>query len=213
MMSEYFKSLKLEEAIDYTKKLTLKNGEVLSDPFIIEPKEWSNDLNHLPNITWQDVTQYLIDTPSIYTKESIRAYKSLEAFDYFTCGHVQECFYNKISNRSKFCFIKSKVLPSQRQNNKNMYNVWTCLEKELGWVLTANCSCMAGLGSACSHVAALLSKLEAASRLKLHETPPTSILCTWKKCKKSVQPASLQLINFQQPQKIFYKKIWLQSYL
>ena len=47
-----------------------------------------------------------------------------------------------------------------------MYNVWVCLQKEYGWVLTANCSCMAGLGSACSHVAVLLFKIESASHLR-----------------------------------------------
>ena len=50
-----------------------------------------------------------------------------------------------------------------------MYNVWVCLQKEHGCVLTTNCSCMAGLGSACSHVAALLFKIESESYLKLTE--------------------------------------------
>ena len=59
-----------------------------------------------------------------------------------------------------------------------MYNVWACLQKEYGWVLTANGSCMAGLGSACSHVAALLFKIESACHLKLTEgISPTSVLC------------------------------------
>ena len=68
--------------------------------------------------------------------------------------------------------------------------------KLVGWVLTANCSCMAGLGSACSHVAALLFKIESACHLKLTEgILPTSVLCEWKKSKKSVQPAPIKLIN------------------
>ena len=39
-------------------------------------------------ISWKDVTTYLIDTPSKFTNESLKAYKSLEAYDYFVCGHV-----------------------------------------------------------------------------------------------------------------------------
>ena len=74
--------------------------------------------------------------------------------------------------------------------------------KLVGWVLTANCSCMAGLGSACSHVAALLFKIESACHLKLTEgILPTSVLCEWKKSKKSVQPAPIKLINFISPRK------------
>ena len=83
-----------------------------------------------------------------------------------------------------------------------MYNVWVCLQIEYGWVLTAHCSCMAGLGSACSHVAALLFKIELASHLKFTKgISPTSVLCEWKKSKKSVQPAPIKLINFSRPRK------------
>ena len=66
----------------------------------------------------------------------------------------------------------------------------------------ANCSCMAGLGSTCSHVAALLLKIESACHLKLAEgISPTSVLCEWKKSKKSVQPTPIKLINFSRPRK------------
>ena len=62
--------------------------------------------------------------------------------------------------RSIVNFFEFKVLPSQRRSESSaMYNVWIWLQKEHGWVLTANCSYMADLGSACSHVAALLFKM------------------------------------------------------
>ena len=91
-------------------------------------------------------------------------------------------------------FFNFKVLPSQRQSESStVYNVWVCLQKEYGYVLTANCSCMAGSGSACSHVAVLLFKIESASHLKLTEgISPTSVLCEWKKSKKFIQPAPIK---------------------
>ena len=84
--------------------------------------------------------------------------------------------------RSTVNFFEFKVLPSQKQSQSStMYNVWVCLQKGYGWVLTANCPCMAGLGSACSHVAALLFKIESACHLKLTEgISPTSVLWEWK---------------------------------
>ena len=74
-----------------------------------ELNDWHEDVAFLPDITWRDVETYLIDTPSEYTKESMRAYKSLDAYDYFVCGHVQSCYYNEISTECEFCYIKSKV--------------------------------------------------------------------------------------------------------
>ena len=105
---------------------------------------WSGNVSLLPNITWLDITSYLIQTPSVFSKESLRAYKSLEAYDYFVCGHVQDCFYHPINNDDHFCFIKTQVLPSQRQAEKTvMYDVWVCVHKRDGWVLSASCICMA----------------------------------------------------------------------
>ena len=52
-----------------------------------------------------------------------------------------------------------------------------CVNKEDAWVLTGNCSCMAGLGSAYSHIAALLFNLETAVHLKLKEsTAPKHVM-------------------------------------
>ena len=96
-----------------------------------------------------------------------------------------------------------QVLPSQRQGNKaRLYNAWVCLNKSEGWVLTGNWSCMAGLGSSCSHIAALLFKLEAAAHYQLTEqTAKTSLLCPWKASKKCVIPAPLSSIDFSRPRK------------
>ena len=72
-----------------------------------------------------------------------------------------------------------------------------CVNKEDAWILTGNRSYMAGLASACSHIAALLFKLESAVLLKLKESiAPTSMLCLWKSCKKVVHPAPLISTNF-----------------
>ena len=68
---------------------------------------------------------------------------------------------------------------------------------------------MAGLGSAWSHVgsawspvAALLFKIESACHLKLTEgISPMSVLCEWKKSKKSAQPAPIKFVNVSLPRK------------
>ena len=86
---------------------------------------------------------------------------------------------------------------SVRLRRQNFMICGFFLNKNNGWVLSDNCACMAGLGSACSHIAALLLKLETAVHLKLKDSAaPTSVLCSWKSCKKAVEPAPLQAVNF-----------------
>ena len=90
------RSFLTEDLTRYREKLKLATGEQLPDPYSLKEK-WTNDISSLPEITWRDVTEYLLDTPSAYTKESIKAYKSLEAYDYFVCGHVQNLLPRNIS--------------------------------------------------------------------------------------------------------------------
>ena len=97
-MSEYLKSLEPNDVQCNViiKKLTLTIGECLPDPYILVAEEWEEIINKFPYVTWRDVREYLIETPSLYTKESMKTYHSLEAFDYFVYPHVQQCFYHDI---------------------------------------------------------------------------------------------------------------------
>ena len=61
---------------------------------------------------------------------------------------------------------------------------------------------MAGLGSSYSHIGALLFKLETAVHLQLKDsTAPTSVLCSWKSCKKAVESVPLKAVNFSRVKK------------
>ena len=103
---EYSVNLSEKDLTKCREKFKLTTEEQLADPYTRKEK-WTNDISSLPEITWRDVTEYLLDTPSAYTKESIKAYKSLETYNNFVCGHVQNCYYHEISPESKFCFIKT----------------------------------------------------------------------------------------------------------
>ena len=53
------------------------------------------------------------------------------------------------------------------------------------------------LGETCSHVAAILYKVEAAVRHRLTSQTSTDIPCQWNQnCKESVQPAPISDIKF-----------------
>ena len=106
--SEYFKSLSLNDKNWYEKKLTLSDGQTLPDPYSLS-EGWKSDVTLMPDITWIDVYNYLINTPSTFSKESLKAYKSLEAFNFYENGHVQDVSYHSIKEENCFCFIKSEV--------------------------------------------------------------------------------------------------------
>ena len=71
---------------------------------------WKNEVSSLPDISWPDIYNYLINHPSsVFTNESLKAYKSLDAYNYFVSGHIQEVHYHEIAKDCKFCFIKSEA--------------------------------------------------------------------------------------------------------
>ena len=91
--------------------LALTDGSVLPDPYSLD-EGWQDDVGLLPDVGWPDIYNYVINTPSNFTKESLKAYKSLEAYNFFICGHVNDVYYHPINNTSDFCCIKSQVCKS-----------------------------------------------------------------------------------------------------
>ena len=106
--SEYFKNLDTEsDKSHYKKKLSLKDGTILQDPWNIE-SGWVDDISQLPDIMFGDIYCYLINTPSEFTGEKMKAFKSLEAYKYFLAGHVQDISIKVLQNYP-YRIIKTKV--------------------------------------------------------------------------------------------------------
>ncbi|XP_036002672.1 uncharacterized protein LOC118565784 [Fundulus heteroclitus] len=121
----------------------------------------------------------------------MKAYKSLEAYKYVLSGHVQEVLSHQIDPSCPYIALKTKVTPSQRIRDKP-HEPWVYLEKSSGTVYCAHCTCMAGLGEVCSHVAALLFKVEMAVKMGLTQSSSTSKACQWNSSfRKEVTPATI----------------------
>lgn len=105
--SEYYESLLEDDQKHYKLKLTLAHGSMLPDPYTLS--DWKDDVTLMPDVSWIDIQNYLINTPSSFTSESLKAYKSLDAYNFFICAHVQDVFIHQIDKDSEFCFIKSEV--------------------------------------------------------------------------------------------------------
>lgn len=104
---EYYLPLSNEDKLHANRKLAIANSVKLEDPYSNSAAR-VDEITKLTNVSWYYVTKYLIDTPSDYTKEAVKAFKSIYVYEFFQEGHVQDCHYHEASSKS-FCFIKSKV--------------------------------------------------------------------------------------------------------
>jgi len=75
------------------KRRYLDKIEVLGprDPYFLMKDSsivWTTDSEILPPITYPDIFNYLVLTKSFYTLEQFKAYKSLDAYNFFVSGWV-----------------------------------------------------------------------------------------------------------------------------
>ena len=110
-------------------------------------------------------------------------YKQGKAYRYFTDNLISEVYYNSISDESKYCYLKTKCLPSQRVSSKP-YDPWVLVKKDFkyevgGAIFSANCICTAGLLGSCNHVEGLLFRVEAAVLIEVTHPTCTIMLASW----------------------------------
>ena len=80
VLSAYANSLSEEAKRRYKVKLLYNQGSCsLPDPYHLS-ENWSKSPDTWPDLTFCDIYLYLIDTPSMFTRESMKAYKSLDAY-------------------------------------------------------------------------------------------------------------------------------------
>lgn len=147
-------------------------------PYQLPGDAWVDDPTKWPSLEWPEVYDYLINTPGVFTREAMKNRKSLEAHNQFTSGWVRTVHYYPVEHKS-IAIFKAEVTPSQRINDE-CHTPWVALSmKDTVHVIAAHCSCMAGLGESCSHIGALLFKMEAAVRLGYTKKACTSEACKW----------------------------------
>ncbi|XP_038045141.1 uncharacterized protein LOC119719715 [Patiria miniata] len=131
----------------------------------------------------------------------MKSFKSLDSYSYFVNGFVQAILYSSVSADSPVCVLRSRVTHSQSLT-KPPVSTWIMINKSTGSVVAAHCMCMAGLGEACSHIAAVMFKLEAANRLGYTSQACTEKACSWNKdCMngRDLDPCTLKDLSFTKP--------------
>ena len=182
--SVYFYGLDENAKKRYLQKLDSVSKNI-DDPYTISCQLLTVS-SVLPNIQYPDIYNFLIETPSAYTREHLKAYKSLDAYKYFLTGLVGEVSTHSVDDSGEKIVVRAKVRHSQSMKAAPLLP-WIAANKN-GTVLCSHCTCMAGLGEACSHIAAILFAIETYNRLSNNDAC-TSQLCAW-------LPPTLQNVHF-----------------
>lgn len=167
-LNDYARQLGEANKKKYLDKIAVLKG---TDPYSLSVKTFTLALDSLPKITTEAITDFLIFRISSESQKEIRAYKSLDAFAQFACKWVEDIKAQEI--RDCLCII-GKVMHSQKVNEPSL-KVWITLSKS-GQILNCHCMCVAGLGEACTHAAAILFALEYAGK---QEQSVTDVLAYW----------------------------------
>ncbi|XP_077509383.1 uncharacterized protein LOC144120641 [Amblyomma americanum] len=172
-------------------------------------KDWSEDMRDWPEIRGPYIVFYLVQTKVCDLLE-VRAYKSLESYNYLQSGRVGKVLAHRVSD--DIVMLKSEVTPSQAVSSRP-HQVWLSA-KSTGEVLRAGCSCMAGQARVCSHVGAVLWKVDCAvSRGFTGRTCTDAAAKCNRGTKRNVEPRRLDQINFKLKEKTVDPEVQAHSFM
>lgn len=103
-LPKYQDFLNVEDRKKYNEKLKITLG---IDPYNVNSKFFSDLMDLWPEVEFPDIVTYLLFSKSPYTKEQLKAYKSLEAYQYFVDGFVSCIFVGKVSSNIKVLIAKT----------------------------------------------------------------------------------------------------------
>jgi len=148
--SAYFMQVDAQAKQRYVKKLDMLPG-VIDDPYL--KSGFVAKSNHLwPQVEYPDIYHYLINTPSPYTREELKAYKSLDGYNFFIQGWVSNVQVLNVGTNPVVSVLLASVKHCQQLSTPPLWP-WVAIEQN-GTILCAHCTCKAGLGEACSHSSA-----------------------------------------------------------
>ena len=124
-LPKYRKTLALEERKSFDEKLKLIEN---IDPYNASNFLFSDSMELWPQIEFPDIANYLNFSTSSYTKEQLKAYKSLDVYKYFVAGWVRGIFVGKATDNIKILiwkvgfFFPRNYETTERSVYKSSYN-------------------------------------------------------------------------------------------
>ena len=177
--SEYYFKLNKLAKERYEQKLA--ELKISNDPFVLDNTDFdlTESIRKWPDVSFADIFCFLINYPSQFSSGSLKAYKSLESYNYVTSGLVSKVRVKKIIENN--FLIVAKVRHGQSQFTKKPEDSWLGIKSDSS-IINAHCTCMAGVGEACSHVGAVMFYLMLTSeynKRNLGDDACTSLPCAW----------------------------------
>ncbi|KAH6945881.1 hypothetical protein HPB50_010460 [Hyalomma asiaticum] len=137
-------------------------------------EDWVDDTREWPEIGQLNIAYYLVEANACDLRQ-VCNYKALESYNYVQSGWVGQLLAHKVNDE-------------------------VVLVKPSGEVLRAGYTCVAGQGRVCSHVGAVLWKIESAVSRGLTGKACTDFAAAWNKgTKRNVEPSNIEDINFKLP--------------
>ena len=71
------------------------------DPYMLKKSECSEDLADYPSVEYPDIVNYLVLQTSWITGQQMKAYKSMDAYNFFVSGWVNTIFTKPVAGTDK----------------------------------------------------------------------------------------------------------------
>lgn len=178
-------------SLTFVLHLSFSGGVSYTHPLRVT--SWVDDIKQWPEVSVTNVVCYLVRSKACDLKEA-EAFKSLDSYNYLQSGWVGQVLSYKLC--SDITCVKADVRPSQAVNKKS-FTAWAVIQNS-GPILTGGCSCMAGQARVCSHVGAVLWKVEMAVELGLTGHMCTDRAAVWNRgTTRNVEPGLVENMNFK----------------
>lgn len=79
------------------------------DPYSLKMSEYTTEVKDLPTIEAVDITNYLVLQTSYYTRQQMKAFKSLEAYNFFVSGWVHNLGTKRLRDGYSLVFARVSV--------------------------------------------------------------------------------------------------------
>ena len=138
-----------------------------------------------------------------YSDSSLKSYKALRSYDLWESGHIHTITYNSLDSVHDFCALRCTANPSG-DTSGTQHSV-VVVFKTSGEPVGGSCSCVAGQGEACTHIAGLLFAAEdfvsRGYKSLSDQLATTEKLCKWIVPKgPSVTPAPIKNVEVHKRQ-------------